>query len=83
MKQSPQIKESLCLHLTFKGVIPSFVNNDCITVKLAAGQHLRDTTTLMTPSGTISGVDQETHTATEEDHGSVSSCLSQLDVALR
>ena len=46
------------------------------TVKLAAEQDLRDATTLTTLSGMVRGVRGRISAVTEEDRGSVSSCLN-------
>ena len=46
------------------------------TVKLVAGQEFSNTTTLTTLSGMVRGVRGKMSAVTEEDRGSVSSCLN-------
>ena len=53
------------------------------TVRLVAGHKLNNATTLTTLSGMVRAAEQETHAVTEEDHGSVSSYLSQLEMTSR
>ena len=75
-----------CLHpaLTFIGVIPGFVGEDySCPVKLAAGEKLKLATTLTILSGMVRGVRGRMSAVTEEDRGSVSSCLNQLRIILR
>ena len=52
-------------------------------VKLALEQMLNNATTLKTLSGMVKGVRGRMSAVTEEDCGSVSSCLSQLEMTLR
>ena len=53
------------------------------TVKQAAEQMLNNVTTLMILSGMVRGVRGRMSAVTEEDRGSVSSCLNQLRMTLR
>ena len=55
------------------------------TVKQAAEMRQNNATTLMTPSGMVRGVRGRTSAVTEEDRGSVSSCLNptQDDIEMR
>ena len=53
------------------------------TVKQAAGKKLNHATTLMILSGMVKGVRERMSVVTEEDRGSVSSCLNQLRMTLR
>ena len=52
------------------------------SMRLAAGYWLNDITTSMTLSGMVRGLRGRMSAVTEEDHGSVSSCLSQLKMTL-
>ena len=72
-----------CIHPShsFEGVIPSFVG-DHYYLKLAAEQNANGAITLMILSGMVKGVREGMSAVTEEDHGSVSSCLSQLKMIL-
>ena len=53
------------------------------TLKLAAEMRLNNATTLTTLSGMVRGVRGRMSAVTEEDRGSVSSCLNQLRMTLR
>ena len=52
-------------------------------MKLALEQMLNNATTLKTLSEMVKGVRGRMSAVTEEDRGSVSSCLSQLEMTLR
>ena len=86
MKQSAQITGSIpAVHVSTPLLEESSLALLALTtiVKLAAGHNLNNATTLMTLSGMVRGVRGRMSAVTEEDHGSVSSCLSQLKMTLR
>ena len=53
------------------------------TVKQAAKMRLNNATTLTTLSGMVRGMRGRMSAVTEEDRGSVSSCLNQFRMTLR